>query len=360
MPRFQIICFDVDSAPPDAWAALHVHRRTIAAELHPDDPVLSDEEWEFEMRRADPLWEARHWLALDGPDVAGFAGAWFRRAGSPNAEEHARHLKCSGDVAATTRRKGVGTRLLQPIHALMHALDKTVLTLSAENDPGHAFLERIGAAAKLRTTESRTLLDDLDWSRLRRWEDAARNLGLTWECYAGRVPRETLAALLPGFTALVADIPLGSLDTPPIRLEIESYDQWYDSMERTAGTHHLVVLRDPEGAVIAMSEAAWDSRSPKVAHQIFTAVARPWRGRGLARAIKAAVLRQIRAASPGAREVRTFNADGNAPILSVNRRLGFTVLRRHVDYQITRAELDAALGATGAKGQWRMEGTLRP
>jgi GNAT superfamily N-acetyltransferase len=345
MPRFQVIPFNVDAAGPDMWAALHAHRRAIAAEFQPDDPVLSDEEYVYEIRRTDPLWESRRWLALDGPDVIGFADAWFRRAGTPNAEEFARYLKCYGDVVATARRKGIGTRLLRPVHALMHALDKTVLTLSADADPGHGFLVRIGAAGKLSMTESRTLLDDLDWPCLRTWEDAAGNLGLTWECHAGRVPRERLVVLLPAFAGLLADIPLGSLDTPPVRVEIESYDQWYDSMERTGGMHHLVLLFDPEGAVIAMSEAAWDSRSPNIAHQVFTAIARPWRGRGLARAIKAALLRQIRSASPGAREVRTFNADSNTPILAVNRRLGFTALRRHVDYQITRAQLDATLGA---------------
>jgi GNAT superfamily N-acetyltransferase len=347
MPRFKIVPFDIDTAGPDAWAALHAHRRGIAAEFHPDDPVLSDEEYEYEMRRADPLWDARHWLAFEGAAAVGFAGAWFRRPGTPNADDHARFLKCYGSVAASARRRGIGTQLLQPVHALMHTLDKTVLTLSAENDAGHGFLTHAGAAAKHSMVESCTFLDDLNWAGLRAWEDVAGDLGLTWECYAGRVPRKTLVALLPALTALVSDVPLGSLDAPPIHLEIESYDQWYAGMARTGGMHHVVMLHDPGGAVIAMSEASWDSRNPKVAFQIFSAVARPWRRRGVARAIKAALLRQIRSANPGAREVRTFNAESNAPILAVNRRLGFTALRRHVDYQITRAELDARLGASG-------------
>ena len=142
-------------------------------------------------------------------------------------------------------------------------------------------------------------------------------------------------------------MPRGALEAPPIRLEIESYDQWYESLDRTEGAHYLVLLRAPDGAVVGMSEAAWDNQNPKIAYQAFTAVAKPWRGRGLARAAKAAILRQIRAAHPGAEEISTYNAESNAPILSINKRLGFGVRRRYVDYQITRAELDARMADAG-------------
>jgi hypothetical protein len=39
--------------------------------------------------------------------------------------------------------------------------------------------------------------------------------------------------------------------------------------------------------------------------------------------------------------IGTNNAEGNAPILSVNARVGFKVAWRNVDYQVTRAALDA-------------------
>jgi hypothetical protein len=45
--------------------------------------------------------------------------------------------------------------------------------------------------------------------------------------------------------------------------------------------------------------------------------------------------------------MRTSNAESNAPILSINKRMGFAVRRRFVSYQITRAELDARGMAAG-------------
>jgi hypothetical protein len=53
------------------------------------------------------------------------------------------------------------------------------------------------------------------------------------------------------------------------------------------------------------------------------------------------MLRQVCSHHPEAKLVSTSNAEVNAPILSINARVGFTVHRRTVDYQITRAALDS-------------------
>ena len=92
----------------------------------------------------------------------------------------------------------------------MHALDKTVLTMSAQTEPGHGFLKHLGAIEKHCTVEQRAVFADLDWPRLRQWEAAVAPHDLVWERHAGRVPRDVLLALLPTFTELFVDVPLTS------------------------------------------------------------------------------------------------------------------------------------------------------
>ena len=67
---------------------------------------------------------------------------------------------------------------------------------------------------------------------------------------------------------------------------------------------------------------------------MLTAVARPWRGRGLAKAVKAAIARLIREHHPDVRFITTSNANVNAPMLAINARLGFTEHRGAAVYQI--------------------------
>ena len=342
--------FDPHAASPELWASFHASRRAIAADLWPDNPVLSDEETEIELKRVDPLNDVRRWIALAGGDVIGSARAFFRRHGTPNADEHAPYLYCWGAVQPGSRLRGAGSLLLREVHGLMTSLGKTMLTTSAHTEPGHAFLTHAGAVAKLKTVASRAMFSQLDWDQLRLWEDAASGLGLVWECFAGRVPRERLAAFCPAFTDLFTGVPLGELDVAPVRFEIEGYDQWYQTLDRVGGAHHLVVLRAPDGAVAGISEAGWDSRTPGFVEQQLTAVARSWRARGVAKALKARLIRQVHDSHPEAELMRTGNADSNKPMLSINARVGFKVHRCFVDYQITRAALDAWLAATPLPG----------
>jgi hypothetical protein len=52
------------------------------------------------------------------------------------------------------------------------------------------------------------------------------------------------------------------------------------------------------------------------------------------------MLRQVHQTHPEATAIGTNNAEVNAPMLSINARVGFKVAWPTVDYQVTRAALD--------------------
>jgi GNAT superfamily N-acetyltransferase len=249
-----------------------------------------------------------------------------------------------GGVERCWRRRGVATALLRPLHAFMLERGKATMTAGASLPDGHAFLAAIGAVEKQRSYVNRLDLARVDWEQLARWQAAAvpPGSGLRWEFHAGRVPMARLAELQPQFSALLGDVPLGALDMPPLRVELPSYVSWYAEMDRRGGEHFLVVLLD--GADVAgICEAHWSARFPDRVYQELTGVARGWRGRGLAKALKAAMLRLVRERLPDVTLMSTFNAEGNAAILAINRRLGFTVHRRDSSYQLGREALGAWL-----------------
>ena len=152
----RIVPFDPHAASDELWTTFYQTRRAILAELWPSEPMLSEAEFRTEVQLADPLWEIRRWVALEGREVVGYVRVGFRRSGTPNADDHAPFLGGWGAIRADARRRGAGSLLLREVQRLMHELDKRVLTLSADAQPGHAFLKHIGAVEKHWTVERRS------------------------------------------------------------------------------------------------------------------------------------------------------------------------------------------------------------
>jgi GNAT superfamily N-acetyltransferase len=291
------------------------------------------------VRRHDPITESLRVIAVQDGEFLGNLILFFRRQGSPDWEAHAPFVNVWGGVVRVHRRRGIGRALLVELLAFMERQGKTVATFKVHVPDGHAFMTAIGAIEKYRNSENHLELDRLDWDELARWEAQATRPGdgIAWERHAGRVPMDRLAALLPTFTALFFEQPLGALQVPNPYV-LQNYITWYAEMDRRGGEHFLLLLRHGD-EVAAMCDASWDGRFPERVYQQLTAVARPWRGKGLAKGVKAAMLKLIRARRPQARTMITNNADANGAIWSINRRLGFVVHRHDGTYQVGREEL---------------------
>jgi RimJ/RimL family protein N-acetyltransferase len=331
--------FDPHTASAAAWRRYHAFRRIRSEKDEPGEPVLSDADFEHDLLRFWPMRESRRMLALAGGEIVGLIGFAFRREGTPDYESYARFLWSWGGVARTHRRRGVATALLGSLLAFMRERDKTLATFGTHLPEGRAFLEAIGAVEKMRSIENRMRFAGLDWDELATWEAGATGSGLRWEVHAGRVPLERLAMLLPRISELFRDVPMGTLERPPMRYKIQGYISWYENMERHGGEHLLVMLMDGD-ELVAMCEAGWDSRFPDRVSQTLTLVAREWRGRGLGKAVKAAMLRTLRQRHPEIAMMTTSNEVANAAMLSINDRLGFAQYRLDATYQIGRDGLE--------------------
>ncbi len=84
----------------------------------------------------------------------------------------------------------------------------------------------------------------------------------------------------------------------------------------------------PEGQILAVDGDCWAGLSAinyypdrRMSYNLFTGVARAYRGRGLAQALKLIAIRRAR--EWGAETLRTHNDSHNQPMLAVNRKLGY-------------------------------------
>ena len=93
--------------------------------------------------------------------------------------------------------------------------------------------------------------------------------------------------------------------------------------------------------------ASGDVRNPKkpaYLNQGITAVWPEYRGRGIGRYLKAAMLQKMLAERPEVRFIRTDNAETNAPMRKINTELGFAPYRADYLWQAETARLKEFVG----------------
>src|SRR5215470_7534434 len=115
----RIVSFDPLTAGRLDWERFHTYRHARRAESDPDEPVISDAEVEDEEREPHPHVIRLRWLAIDAGRQIGSSVAVLPTQESPGYAERARFLNGFGNVLGGMQRRGVGTRLISQVHAVM-------------------------------------------------------------------------------------------------------------------------------------------------------------------------------------------------------------------------------------------------
>lgn len=243
-------------------------------------------------RRLERQPERLYLLASDGSEMVGlgFAGP------SQSPERTALAVR----VLPEHRRRGLGSELLGRL--LEHAEG-----LGRDHVSGMVFED---------DAESR------GWARNRGFEEYDRQVELSRELR----PEEDEPSPPPGISLAVLDehrlaatyaVWVEGFPDMPVspRIPAPSYEEWLE--EEVSGPVTFVAL-DGDRVVGA---AALLERADGLGEHGLTAVVRSHRGRGIATALKQALVHW--AAGHGYRELTTWTQDGNAAMQAVNRKLGY-------------------------------------
>jgi len=344
--QFTTSSFDPQRASAEEWAQALAYWRQRHDEDFPGEPQPDDAHTQQDVRQHTPLHVVHRAFARDAQGrIVGSLNMGVRREGSPDYATFAPFIDVWGGVLRSHQRQGVASTLLHRLLALMETRAPTTATFKAHLPEGRAFLAAIGATEKHRSIENRMAFAGLDWAALARWRaDAlAPTHGLRLEIHAGRVPFDRLATLMAPLSALLEDAPTSALERAPLRFELEGFHAWYAEIDRRGGEHFLVLLRDANDEVAAVCDASWTQLYPDRMFQRLKGVARHWRGKGLAKGVKAIMLQLVRERHPEVAIAVTQNAEVNAPMLAINRQLGFAPHRHDGAYQIGTESLRAFL-----------------
>jgi ribosomal protein S18 acetylase RimI-like enzyme len=259
----------------------------------------------------------RAWIAEEDGAVVGWSRAHYRW------EESGGSAHASAAVLPERRRRGIGSALLEP--ALAH-VGEAPRVFAKAGSAGAAFAERHGFRRMQTVRISAVDPRDVDVSDLDRTDVEVRTL-------AELGPEEVFAV---GAVA-VLDVPA---EEQPNQLELEQWVRSYwESPDFDWDASYGAVVG---GRTVAVSYSAVDLPGQR-AVTAFTGTLPEYRGRGLARLVKLAVLRRL--VERGVTLCLTDNHERNAPMLAVNTRLGFRPYAEHYTYLLDRSGKGARASA---------------
>jgi GNAT superfamily N-acetyltransferase len=269
--------------------------------------IFSRDSWLHRVRTIPERAEQAGWVAEDGGKVVGNGWAFrtFFSEGSTSAQ-------CSVNVRASHRRRGIGNDLYERVFAHLETLGATsALASFPESDAGVAFATGHGFHEE--RAEAESALDPRTVDELPAPDFDLRSLAVADPRLAYEVD---LAATrdMPS-TEVIDEIP---------------YEEWVGHVLEyplfsAEGSYVAVV--DGVGAAVSLLIA--DGQSGRGAN-MFTGTLRAYRGRGLGLAVKLASIEWAKA--HGITQIVTRNDETNAPMLAINRRLGYVPAGRRVEY----------------------------
>jgi GNAT superfamily N-acetyltransferase len=339
----------------DFWRRYHEYRRARRKESRPDDPLRPDDVEESLLKRDSPFDIHHHHEVVQDSRLVSWLSGSTTRPGTPGHESNKHLFWADVYVRPEARRRGIGSSWLPLLVELMNEHGCTVVGLGTEEPSGHAFLKWLGAEAKFSGAENRLKLADVDWSMVDRWigDGPKRSPETKVESYEGPLPEAMWQDYAPQLSSILNTMPFENLDFGEIVLTPDHMRDYYARLEIGGDQLHTILTREPNGVISAITDTSWAPHRPTVIEQRFTGVRPDARGRGLGKWIKAAMLRHVHKLHPQAEWVTTENAGSNAPMLAINKRLGFKEFRAATEYQVSRHDLAARIKQLPAKQRQR-------
>ena len=223
-------------------------------------------------------------------------------------------------VSPAARRRGIGTALLDDLIAALRPRSAHWIRNGLKESDAHsvAFAKRIGAVELKRDWESRLTLAGFDPGPFAGAPTRAADAGVRITTLADEM-RTDPDAVRKAF-ALHAE---ARLDVPSLDPATPSpFERFEDEVLRSpSALPEAYFLAVRGGRYVGESALGKQGIDPGVIYQQLTAVLRDERGKGIAMALKLKTIDYARA--HGFREIRTWNASINRPMLAINEALGF-------------------------------------
>lgn len=310
--------------------------RTVYQADFPEQPVPSYETYREELQLPTSiLGPRRMWVARSDGVVVATATVVFPQPENENL------TITTVRVPPAQRRRGIGTALLGAVLPAMRAANRTLVTGQGLIDgrAGQLWAAHLGFSPVQEFRLQDLRIPDIDPEL---WQVPAP-AGFGVERWVDAAPDDIVERYATARTA-ITDAPVAdsSLRQPTWTVErVRAHEA--EAAERGSELWVVAAVHEATGAVAGLTEIELPAMRSHQAYQLDTAVPAEFRGHGLGRFIKAAMLRWLTAERPQLEWVYTNTDAHNVHMIRVNRQVGYVDKEVVLDVEADLDTLDKRL-----------------
>ena len=320
---------DLETMTGEDWKKYHEYRRIRWEETNPDDPIQPDEvvEKSFKQDYTNKDMFIETYMITDSDEDSKQIGSIVMVTFSetnPSYETNKHIAQFDIALLKEYRRQGLATRAIPFLVGFAKKHNNRLFINGVSEKDGKEFLGHLGATFALASKENRLQMKNVDWEMVKSWITEGASLNKTTKlisCTA--IPEELLDQYAKFFTTVMNQVPFGDLDIDTIVSTPESIRKHEAEFKELGFTSHTMITIEEDGEISGMTEMLRTPGKDTILSQGLTGVKDSQRGRKLGKWLKAAMLEEMKKQYPQVQVVTTGNADVNAPMLSINHRLGF-------------------------------------
>lgn len=337
--------FDVKNASEAEYRAANELRNRMRAETLPDDPPIPLEEQVREFQNLPSFIGVHVWAVWSADETRALASGVLS---VPYLDTNKHLGEMEIDVLPEYRRQGIARALLARIVDAARQESRTMLFAGTnERVPaGAALMRRLGARKGLENHTNQLDVRDLNRDLIHAWQARASERAADFELgfWDGAYPEEELQDIVALFEVMNS-APRDQLEMEDWRVTPEHLRQMEKQNSARGTTRWTFYARAKSTRQFAgFTEVFWNPNRPQILSQGATGVFPRYRGNGLGRWLKAAMLDKVLRERPEVKFIRTGNADSNAAMLKINNELGFKPYISRCVWQVEREKVEEYLG----------------
>lgn len=325
LPRaFSLVEFIPNEAADEQWDAYFTLSETIFREFKPEGRLPDRDAARRLLEAPNPLYAVERWMVFDkAKKAAAYAYISYDTQISPDYRSNRHLCQIHISVIPRYRRKKIATILLKHLLDKVRLLEKTIIMTEVDNPLGLEFRKQLRGKLVHEETQYRLDMEDVDWQVVDQWLQRGRTKH--WDTkmeFFKECPEKDLEEFTRVYTEIINQRPIGNMGeqliTTPASRRIEERN-----LNRRGIEWYTMVSREHDGQISGLTDIMYNPEEPHRLNQYFTGILAKYRRRGLAKRLKAEMLRIIRNKFPEVECITTTTARTNRPMRAINKDLGF-------------------------------------